>query len=511
MRAYNGLQLYFGDLHSHCSIGYGHGSVEDAFRNARLQLDFAAITAHAYWPEIPSSDRRLADLVNYHQKGFQKTAGAWPQLKAMVEANNQPGEFVTFLAFEWHSNQFGDHNIYYKSSDGEILHAENLDELREMLSKWQRNGVDVMAIPHHIGYKRGFRGINWGTFDPQFSPVVEIMSMHGASESSSAPYPYLHTMGPRDWQSTYQYGLEKGSIVGAIGSTDHHSAHPGSYGHGRLAVWSEELTRDAIWDAIQARRTYALTGDKIELSFSVNDSLIGSVLPYTEDRQFEFNVVGGAAIDYVEVLYNNRVIHRTSLCESLIKENTDPFEGPVKLHFEVGWANKGENVDWQVELQVANGELLGIEPRFRGHDVVAPQSNEEEIYAFSHWERIPDNGVQFRTRTWGNPATTTPATQGVSLSILATPDTMIRGRVNGKSIAVPITDLIRGSSAGYLGGFLTPAYTFHRMIPQVEYVCQNTFSHHSNSGKRDWYYLRVRQYNGQWAWSSPIWVETRSY
>ena len=366
-----------------------------------------------------------------------------------------------------------------------------------------------MAIPHHIGYKRGFRGINWDTFNPQLSPVVEIMSMHGASDSSFAPYPYLHTMGPRNWQSTYQYGLEKGSIVGAIGSTDHHSAHPGSYGHGRLAVWGTELTRDAIWDAIQARRTYALTGDKIELSFSVNDSVMGSVLPHTEDRQVEFSVVGGAAIDYVEVLHNNRAIHRTNSYESLIQRNNDPFEGPVKVHFEVGWANKGENVDWQVELQVEKGELLDIEPRFRGHDVVAPQNTEEEIYAFSHWERVPGNGVRFTTRTWGNPATTTPATQGVSLTILATSETMIRGNINDKVVTVPITDLVKGSSTGYLGGFLTPAYTFHRMIPQTEYSCQNTFTHRSNSGKRDWYYLRVRQYNGQWAWSSPIWVDAR--
>ena len=100
MHAYDGLQLYFGDLHSHCSIGYGHGRIEDAFRNARLQLDFAAITAHAYWPEIPSSDERLEELVTYHQRGFKKTAEAWSKVKDIVQTNNQPGEFVTFLAFE---------------------------------------------------------------------------------------------------------------------------------------------------------------------------------------------------------------------------------------------------------------------------------------------------------------------------------------------------------------------------------------------------------------------------
>jgi hypothetical protein len=43
-------------------------------------------------------------------------------------------------------------------------------------------------------------------------------------------------MGPRDGHSTVQYGLKQGHIFGFIGSTDHHSAHPGHYGFGRLAA-----------------------------------------------------------------------------------------------------------------------------------------------------------------------------------------------------------------------------------------------------------------------------------
>jgi hypothetical protein len=30
---YENLQVYYGDLHSHCNVGYGHGSIEDAFQN----------------------------------------------------------------------------------------------------------------------------------------------------------------------------------------------------------------------------------------------------------------------------------------------------------------------------------------------------------------------------------------------------------------------------------------------------------------------------------------------
>lgn len=507
MLAYKGLQPFYGDLHSHCAVGYGHGSLKDAFKNARLQLDFAAVTVHAYWPDIPIGEVRLKELVDYHLKGFKRSAEAWPQVRAEVEDNYQPEEFVTYLAFEWHSNKFGDHNVYFNGSQGEILRAGDLEELRSMLREWKAKGVDAIAIPHHIGYHQGYRGINWEAYDPEFSPVVEIFSMHGASESPYAPYPYLHTMGPRDWHSMYQYGLAQGNIAGVVGSTDHHSAHPGSYGHGRLGVWSEKLNRDSIWEAIVNRRTYALTGDRIELAFSVNNAPIGTVLPSNQERQIEYKVIGGGAIDYVEVLHNNQVIHRANMWERL--SGNYLFEAPVKVLFEVGWANKGVNIDWEVELQVENGELLDVEPRFRGHDVVAPQATEEERYSFSSWEMLPGNGVGFKTRTWGNTATSTPATQGIMIELRVNHDTRITGKVNGKEISLLVKDLLQGPQANYLGGFLTPAFVFHRVLPQIEYSLSEVFTHRTIPDKRDWYYLRVRQYNGQWAWSSPIWIEAR--
>jgi len=508
MQAYEGLSPYYGDLHSHCAIGYGHGSLEDLFHNARLQLDFVAPTFHAHWPDIPHEEGRLADLVHYHRRGFQKTDAAWPSVQQVVEAHHQPGQFVTFLGFEWHSNQVGDCNVLFNGSSGEIIRGASLEELRQTVRRLEERGVEAFIIPHHIGYKRGYRGINWDAFTPELSPVVEIMSMHGASESPDAPYPYLHTMGPRDWRSTYQYGLARGHVVGAIGSTDHHSAHPGSYGHGRMAAWAETLSRDAIWSAIKARRAVALTGDRIVLAFSINGALMGAVLPSATVRDISVAVEGGHALDYVEVLHNNRVLHRVGpFANTGSARDCSPYAAPLKTYLEVGWGEKGLNVDWEVDLAIVNGRLVDVEPRFRGHDIVAPQGSEEESYAFSRWDRSGDHTVRFSTRTWGNPTTTTSATQGVGLQVSGDADTQIKGQINGQVVDVSLADLIEGPMSGYLGGFLTPAYCFHRAVPQTEYTCTIDFSHRAEAQTRDWYTVRVRQTNGQWAWSSPIWVE----
>lgn len=504
LSAFEGLRPYWGDIHNHCSVGYGHGSLADSFRNARLQLDFAAVTVHAHWPDMPVGDDRLTDVVAYHQAGFRRSREQWPAVREMVEAQYEPGRFVSYLAFEWHSRKFGDHNIYFNGSEGDIIYAADLAEMRAALRAYRQRGIETMLLPHHIGYKQGYRGINWGAFTSEFSPVVEIMSMHGAAESDSAPYPYLHTMGPRDAGSLYQSGLAQGHIVGVMGSTDHHSAHPGSYGHGRLGVWAESLDRDAIWQAIQARRTVALTGDNIRVQLAVNGQPIGSVLPPVAEREIEVLVQGGGALDYVELLHNNQVIHRWSL-----PVNTPDTEGPLKVHLEVGWGEKGVNVDWDVVLRIDGGEILTVEPRFRGHEIVAPQAGEEERYAFSSLSRPSAREVQFATRTWGNATTTTAATQGVALDLLPGDNSILHITANGMRESVPLNALREGPRSFYLGGFLTPAVYLHRAAGREATTAAFTLAHVSESAKRDWYTVRVRQKNGQWAWSSPVWVEGR--
>ncbi len=502
LTAYRGLRPFWGDIHSHCNVGYGHGAIEDAFQNARLQLDFACVTVHAHWPDIPERSPRLAPVVDYHQRGFARTAEQWQRLTEVVEANNEPGDFVTFHGFEWHSLRYGDHNVYFREAGGDIVRATSLEDMRAQLRDYRTQGLESMLLPHHIGYRQGYRGINWSTFTPEFSPAVEIMSMHGTSESDDAPQPYLHTMGPLDWHSSYQYGLAQGHVTGVFGSTDHHSAHPGSYGHGRLAVWSEQLTRTAIWEAIQQRRTVALTGDNIALALALNGQPLGAVVDATPERQIEIEVAGGDALDYVEILHNNRVLQRWNGSRS----ETINWDEPLQVHFEVGWGNRNEPVEWAVALAVEGGELVDVEPRFRGYETVAPQAKEEATYAFSRWQRDGEQGVTFHTRTWGNPTTTTSNTQGVSLSVLGTAATKLVGTVNGEQIEASLADLAQGSQSGYLGGFLTPAYRFRRAVPRADSTGRFALTHNGTGEQRDWYYVRVRQKNGQWAWSSPIWV-----
>ena len=504
MRGYDGLIPCYGDLHNHCDISYGHGALETAFRNAREQLDFCSVTGHALWPDMPEPGPAVGYIVDFHRDGFQRLRQRWAGVQETTEAFHEPGAFVTFLSFEMHSSADGDHTILYPGARGEILTVDGLADLQRRLRALHAQGVRALAFPHHIGYKRGQRGINWDGFDAAVSPVVEIVSMHGCSEADEGPRPYLHVMGPADHQGTMRYGLAQGKRFGVIGSTDHHSAHPGSYGHGRAGVWAAARTRAAVWDALWARRTYALTGDRIALRFTVNGRPMGAAAPAAERREIEVHVVGGGPIDCVDVIKNNALWRRVSRCD--VGRTPVAEEGiRTKLFLEVGWGERGVRADWDVRFGLSRGRVLAVEPRFRGPEVVAPT---EVDAAFddvppSRCER-EGRGVRFQTTTFGNPNNRTPATQGVCLEVEAEPGARVEAEINGRRVVHPLAELLEGARAGRLGKIASPAYRFHRAPGPWEFDWRLGFEDSGEPG--DVYYVRVRQLNNQWAWSSPIWV-----
>ena len=211
---------------------------------------------------------------------------------------------------------------------------------------------------------------------------------------------------------------------------------------------------------------------------------------------------GGDALDYIDVMHNNRLVHRWSPIQRIDLTH----QLTAKVFLELGWGELDEEVDWNVDLQVFGGALKSVEPRFRGRDIVSPQDSLAGDFSFSSWQEPDHNRVTLTTRTWKNPTTVSPATQGISLEISGNAQTSIRGSINDQLVAFSLGELLSGSRTGYLGGFLTPAYCFHRAVPLTEYAGHTSFVHRGGDAGRDWYYVRVRQLNGQWAWSSPIWV-----
>lgn len=505
------MEPLFGDIHNHCGISYGHGSLEEALSNAEERLDFCSVTGHAFWPDMPEKNDHNRGGVEYHEEGFSRLRDLWPEVLETLAARNIEGEFVTYPGFEMHSNEYGDHTVIYRDHRGDILYADGLPDLKRRLAEQRERGIHGLTIPHHIGYRRGQRGINWDAFTPEFAPVVEIISMHGCSERDGAPHRFLHTMGPSDHESTMAYGLEQGHVFGCTGSTDHHSAHPGSYGHGLTGVWATSLTREAIWEAINRRRTWALTGDRIILEFSVNGVPMGGTIETAEKRSFEMAVKAGGPIDYIDLVKNNRILERWSPAVSPRPEETGEVIHTL-LYLEVGWGPRGKRHDWDVEFGIDSGEILSVESRFRGLEVVSPLDGESEReggFHFSHWEMLDPRRTAFQTVTTGNPTNSTNAGQGLCLEVMMPRSGRVVGRVGDIDIDVPVEHLIEGARATAITSFPTPSFLLHRAPLPSEFIWSGEFRDNGSSiphGPHDTYYLRVRQQNDQWAWGSPVFV-----
>ncbi len=253
-------RLYWGDIHGHSVLSDGTGTPDDYFRYARYAsaCDFAALTDHDSWGFRPLNTVRDAYI-------------------AAIENNHSPGRFITFFGYEWTSWTFGHRNVYTLPPDYRIYdnRDSDFDEPEEL---YRALDPDLtLVIPHHLG--GGPIPFDLRDSKTALIPAAEVVSVHGVSESYGA----LHTIYNAQASGYYRDALNMGYRWGAIASSDSHDGHPGLRTSGRqlrgmIAVRAENLGREEIFNAIKSRRTYATSGARIIVDFSVDDIEMGGVL-----------------------------------------------------------------------------------------------------------------------------------------------------------------------------------------------------------------------------------------
>ena len=500
----SGLRLYWGDLHNHCNITYGHGDMRDAFEAATEQLDFVSVTPHAMWPDINLLNRepRLKWVIGYHTDAFKRLReGGYDKYSAMTKEYNRPGKFLTFIGYEAHSMVYGDHVALHKNLDAPLVNCSSIENWKDKF-----RGQDVFITPHHMGYQEGFRGYNWKYFTGgDQTPFVEMYSRHGLAEGDMGDYPYLHDMGPRNWEGSILYGLKQGHKFGLIGSTDQHSGYPGSYGDGRVGVLAPSLERDSVWNGLRSRHTCCATGDKIAVDFRINDALMGEVVS-GDKRRIYVNVSAESCIDYVDIVKNGRLIARMNGPLLPVYEPADLIRCKIKMEY--GWNREEKYVNWDGMVSIDKGRILSVTPCFRGAAFTSPQEGETEFH--THVNRIrsvTDNSAELELYTSKNPNTTTPSTQAVILDVEMPLDGVITSDFNGRQFRHTLAELLEGGRSHFMRGWLSEAVLFNRAMPQSCWSIEHYMEDDGKETDSDWYYVRVRQKDGQWLWTSPIWVE----
>jgi len=289
------LDLYFGDVHGHSRLSDGTGTPEDYYRFARQvsRLDIAALTDHADYGTIPIQ------------------GAVWKRIQRAANQANEPGAFVTFLAFEWTNWTYGHRNVYYRDGDGPLFRSidpesDTPQELWDLLKPHE-----AMTIAHHVG--GGPIRTDWAIAPSPQEWLVEICSVHGCSEvfgGEAAIYRPVKGAFVRD-------ALARGYRLGIIASGDTHDGHPGrrstgAFTNGLVGVYAPELTREAVWDAFKQRRVYGTSGPKIILNFRVADRPMGSEVTWSKDQgpiPIVCRAIACAPIRHAQIIRNGKPVY----------------------------------------------------------------------------------------------------------------------------------------------------------------------------------------------------------
>ncbi|MFV1980255.1 MAG: DUF3604 domain-containing protein [Rhodothermia bacterium] len=473
-------------------MGYAHGSLERSIEIARSHLDFFAFTGHSSWHDMP---RMEGGRQQNWTDGFAKLETAWPDVQRLTAEANHENEFVALLGFEWHSSAFGDQCVLFQDDYRERATPDHVDDLRSFCL--ERN---ALMIPHHLGYPTGHRGVNWDVFTEECTPLVEIFSEHGCAEDDRGPYDYFnHAMGPRVTANTAQAGLKSGRRFGFTASSDSHSGFPGAWDEGLTAVHAADLSRASILEALRHRRTYALTGDRIGVEFEIEEALMGSDLESAGRVEAGFAVEARDPIDVVEIVQDGRVVHRAWPDYDLSKE------GPFQVRIEWGWGPWAAMaldriVDWQFDIRLLGGTIKEVFPCLRSgpfdedrrHSVALRDSGLVSVQSYS--------GRQGAYR--GNP------NHSVVLSLEAEVSARLELHVRHpgqSSVSISLEDLFDGGRTLFTGPYPAECMLIHRPVVSSSSRIEGR-AILETGGRQSYAYLRVRQKNGQMAWTSPVFM-----
>ena len=284
------LQLFIGDLHAHDFFNEAEGYSDEVYRWAMEDkaLDFLSVPLQSHGGH--DNER-------------------WTIYKYMNERYLDEGRFVTFLAFEWQHSHYGDKVVHYLAGDQPYLPVD--DSRYDCPAKLYEalRGSDALVISHHPGYAldQHVPGTDWSAVETDVDRLAEVWSMHGSSEGYD---PEDRPVRDVCWDNTVLAALRRGMRVGIVAGSDTHSGRPGgavkeprmNYPGGLCAVWAESLTRRAIFAALEARRTYALTASRIVLDVRVNEQAMGSEIPYADHVGVQVDAWACGPIATVEVL-----------------------------------------------------------------------------------------------------------------------------------------------------------------------------------------------------------------
>jgi len=330
-------QLFWGDLHSgQTEVGCGAGTLADHYHFARAVagLQFVTHQANDHYITLP----------------------IWNHTRELATTFNEPDNFVVFLGCEWSppTEDGGDRNVIYRTDEtrlrrsGRFYTESDPDPEPDLPTAPEFHAAfanEQIMVNMHVGG----RPTNLDYHLPSIEPLAEIHSTHGTSE----------------WfvMDALRRGYRVGITAGADGVAGRPGAdHPGwrlnrNVRSGLTGVYATALTREGLWEAFQARRCYATTGERIRLWLEVDGQPMGAA--YTTEGQplIKLTVQGTAAIERIDLLRGTDLLSSWQIA-ALDRDRLRVLWSGTE---QMGTA-RAQRVVWDGTLQLRGGTFADLRP-----------------------------------------------------------------------------------------------------------------------------------------------------
>lgn len=288
------FQRYFGQLHSHTQYSDGAGSLESALDYVKnlpksANVNFVAFTDHSNYfdksgaanPEGALYDMSLASAASQN---------LWNEYKNAVAAFNadNAGSMVAIAGFEmtWsggpgHINTFNTPGIVSRNNTtlNNKTKDAGLQAYYKLLS--QTEGANSISQFNHPGTTFG-NFIDFGYWDAVVDTRMYMVEVgNGEGQIGAGGY----------YPSYEQYimALDKGWHVAPTNNQDNHKGRWGNANDARDVILTDDFSESGIYAALRARRMYATEDKNLELDYTVNGNMMGSIIDVPEKLNFEIS------------------------------------------------------------------------------------------------------------------------------------------------------------------------------------------------------------------------------
>ena len=289
------FQRYFGQLHSHTQYSDGAGSLDSALAYVKAlpdnaNVDFVAFTDHSNYFDSKNNPNVEAALYDTSLVKDSDPSHSWATYKNTVAAFNaaNAGKMVAIAGFEmtWsggpgHINTFNTPGIVSRNNTtlNNKTKDAGLQAYYKLLS--QTEGVDSISQFNHPGTTFG-NFIDFGYWDAVVDTRMYMVEVgNGEGQIGAGGY----------YPSYEQYimALDKGWHVAPTNNQDNHKGRWGNANDARDVILTDDFTEDGIYAALRARRMYATEDKNLELDYTVNGNMMGSIIDVPEKLNFEIS------------------------------------------------------------------------------------------------------------------------------------------------------------------------------------------------------------------------------